>query len=267
MSKAYTELLAQVRTGELALPSPPTAYVEISQILNRTDFSTSEVAESISKNPALTATILQMANSPALRIGASITSISGAIAVVGTLMIKNIVLSLTVKGKFKSKNFELNVLLHENWKHSVEASVRMSILAPKFNLRPEAALVIGILHDISILPIIAYYELKKIDCPVEEELLELLDSDLSADILVMWGLDLVVVDSVRHRDYTQEELAISKLNKLTYSKLLFLVHLSIEDLDLFAEVVKSIGKTDKEVESILDLLQNEEYFNLYNTLK
>ncbi|MDG4475277.1 HDOD domain-containing protein [Thiovibrio frasassiensis] len=107
----------------------------------------------ITRDPALTATVLKLANSAYYGMAREITSIERAVTILGFDTIKNLALTISVFHVFKNQDgqlFDLKGL----WYHSLGvglAAKHLSLHSPMLacdKTLPEQAFICGILHDI-----------------------------------------------------------------------------------------------------------------------
>jgi HD-like signal output (HDOD) protein len=133
------------------LPTLPQIVVRILQIINDPDTSIKEIARAVSQDPPLSAKILRLANSAFYGMPRSVTSISNAIVLLGTKVIRTIVLSLTVFDMFpgnRSSLFDRTAF----WRHSTSCAFLCRFLAEQlegvFPFYAEEAFCGGLLHDL-----------------------------------------------------------------------------------------------------------------------
>ncbi len=132
---------------KIRLPSPPTIAIRILDAVRRDDRSFSELAGVIKSDPALTARILKVANSPFYRVLSGVGSIEKALSVLGTNAIKNIALSFIIAGSLQGTTdgrFDLDHF----WKRSVTAAVAADLIARLTDLDNDDLFVTALLQDI-----------------------------------------------------------------------------------------------------------------------
>lgn len=132
---------------EVRLPPLPAVMLELQDVLQRRNFSADQIAAVIAKDPGLTVWLLKLVNSPYYGFVAKVSTISRAVALVGTRQIQ----SLAIGGALNS----LAVLLPKGllnmelfWRHSVAVGIVAQEIW-KLSGRPdgEQLFVSGILHD------------------------------------------------------------------------------------------------------------------------
>ena len=133
------------------LPTLPQIVVRILQIINDPETSAREIARAVSQDPPLSAKILRLANSAFYGMPRSVTSINNAVVLLGTKVIRTIVLSLTVFDMFpgnRSSLFNRTAF----WRHSTSCAFLCRYLAEQlegvFPFYAEEAFCGGLLHDL-----------------------------------------------------------------------------------------------------------------------
>jgi len=193
------ELLSDLEQDKLVLPTLPEVALRVRDTLSDELKSLADVSKIITTDTALSARLIQIANSPLLRTAAAIESVEGAVTRLGGDMIRNLVTSIVMEQMFQATSDATDKRLRHVWEHSTQVAAISSALTKQFTkLKPDMALLAGLVHDIGELPILTHAE----DRP---ELLEdeaLLDSiiakahtKIGAAILTKWNFppELVAV--------------------------------------------------------------------------
>ncbi|MEO1614204.1 MAG: response regulator [Planctomycetota bacterium] len=189
------------------LPSLPEYVVRINEVLE-SEFSTSRsIARELSQDPAVAARVLQLANSAIFGFHSPIIELERAVGVVGSEMIRALVLSQSV---FGSAPEDLNEITNEIYEHSFEVAV----LAKKLCLErtcdtdeADAAFTGGLLHDLGKIIMINAFPRRweklvaEARSPDELSSLELQEfgashEGIGAYVLDRWGLPPAVVNIV-----------------------------------------------------------------------
>lgn len=139
-----SELVGRVKD----LASLPDVYVQVQQLINDPNASISDIGKIISSDPAITARLLKIANSPFFGMAAKIETISRAISIMGTQQLHDLLLATSVTGAFKNRGkpeFDMTRF----WTNSIRVAVCARLLAYECNvLDSERLFVAGLLHDI-----------------------------------------------------------------------------------------------------------------------
>jgi putative nucleotidyltransferase with HDIG domain len=104
-----------------------------------------KIAKVISQDQAMTARLLQVANSPFYGRSKSVNTVRDAIVVIGYPGVKGLVITSSMRGIFKSPGL-LETLL---WEHSLGAAFAAREIAKETGLlNPDEAFTAGLIHDI-----------------------------------------------------------------------------------------------------------------------
>ena len=127
------------------LPSIATAIME--KTLDST-VSAKQIAEMVERDQALSIKVLKVANSPFYRRIKEISTIRGAVMLLGFNVLKSIVLSISVINLFSDKN-RCALDFYKFWQHSIACAVCAKNIALKISpAASEDAFVAGLLHDL-----------------------------------------------------------------------------------------------------------------------
>jgi HD-like signal output (HDOD) protein len=145
------EALKQHLAGQLKIPSLPEIVVRLDQLISGPDFSMAEVGRYIACDPPLAARVLAIANSSYFGLRSPVSSIDHAASVLGTAMLRNLLLQISLFDQFAHLDRSA-CDLRRHWNHSiltgrlmVELSRHSVVPAP---LGPDGLYVAGLLHDI-----------------------------------------------------------------------------------------------------------------------
>ncbi len=201
---------------EVRLPPLPAVMIELQEVLHRRNFSADDVSKVIARDPALTAWLLKLVNSPYYGFAAKVSTISRAVALVGTRQIQ----AQAVGGALNS----LAVLLPKGlldmelfWRHSVAVGIAAQELwRLSGRSEPEQLFVSGILHDCGQLAL-AYAAPKVITAMnkgynlnsspsyiMERELMDFDHARLGGMLLHRWNMPLPLVIAVLRHHQVEE---------------------------------------------------------------
>jgi HD-like signal output (HDOD) protein len=134
------------RTADLV--SLPDIYIRLKTVVDDPESSMADVAAVVANDPALTARLLKIANSPYFGFPAKITTVARATSLLGTQQIHDLVLATTVTEAFSGIPSEL-VSMQEFWSNSILCGLLCRRLAQECNvLDSERLFVEGLLHDV-----------------------------------------------------------------------------------------------------------------------
>ncbi len=152
-------LLTDLENGKLTLPTLPEVALRVRDTLENQDAGMGQVAKVITTDVALSARLIQVANSPLLRASRTIDSVEAAITRMGATMTRNLVTSIAMQQMFQATTDVTDTLLRNIWEHSIQVAAVSHALCKQFTkLKPDEALLAGLVHDIGALPIISRAE-------------------------------------------------------------------------------------------------------------
>ena len=150
MSKIDDSLLLMLRNCT-NLPSPPAVASKIIELSTCQTACLGDVADVVGLDPALSAKLLRMANSPLYAKHRTIENLRQAITLFGLDGTLNISLSFTLKNT-SDNNSESGLDYNMFWKRSLAAAMLCQEVAAKLdNGSKDSAFLIGLLQDIGML--------------------------------------------------------------------------------------------------------------------
>jgi len=147
----------ELEAKRVVLPSLPEVALKVREEmrLNRADFKA--LARTIQQDPALSAKLLKIANSPLFRGRNEIIDCADAIARLGLRLTDELVICFGLKDLFTTKSEPLRERLIETWRCAVQVSGLCVALARRTpGLVVERAMLSGLLHNIGVLPIFSH---------------------------------------------------------------------------------------------------------------
>ena len=159
MSEQAQEVLQQlckaVETDQIKLPTLPEVALKIRDTVEKDSYSAAEIAELLSQDTALTARLLQLANSPLYRSRNEIISLQQAVTRLGVRIVKDLVVMLAIKQAFNTSNRNIENQFREIWQTSIDVAAISRVLAKtQSGMDAEQAVLAGLIHNIGTLPII-----------------------------------------------------------------------------------------------------------------
>jgi putative nucleotidyltransferase with HDIG domain len=211
----------------------PTIFHRLIGMINNPIVNSEELSKVIAVDPALTAKLLKLVNSPFFGLPYKIDSISRAVLIVGTKQLVMLAMGATLLSSFKGLPVSL-VNMQSYWSHSISCGAGCRLLCVKAGVQDaESFFVAGLLHDIARLliyvqiPDHARYivtEAARRNIPVrdmEMETLGFTHEDLGAELLRSWNCpeELVLRVQRHHRvpdpDCPVEEVILPTANMLS----------------------------------------------------
>ncbi len=135
----------------LQLVSPPTTYSQVNDLLNDENSSAEDISAIINLDPALTARLLKIVNSPFYGFPSQINTISRAITIIGTRELTHLVLATSVINAFRGIPANL-INMADFWRHSLACAIASKQLAIHCGYRAtERFFISGLLNNIGSL--------------------------------------------------------------------------------------------------------------------
>lgn len=207
---ANADALVDRLTGLVSLPD---VYLRVQHLMNDPDTSASDIARAVSSDPALTARLLKIANSPFFGMASKIDTISRAITIMGTQHLHDFLLATSMTsafGRLPNPPMDLNRF----WTRSVRCAIIARLIAIDCRvLDSERLFVAGLLSDIGQL---VMYQLmpqqtaEAVSCAeaqgrslaeVERELFFGFDyAEVGATLLQRWHLPVILREVVAHHN-------------------------------------------------------------------
>ena len=198
-------------TGSLKnLPSVPELYLEIADALQSPTASSQRIAEIASKDPAISAKLLQLSNSAFFGFSRKVFSVDEAVQLLGVGVIQSLAMAVPIFSSFsrgKCPAFPIDQI----WEHSVEtAAIGRRICSHDLDdsFMGEQAFCAGVLHDLGKIILAdglpdayaaALKEAQDTHTPlyeVERKHFQTTHAEVGAYLLALWGLPIPLVEAV-----------------------------------------------------------------------
>jgi len=220
-----TEILTDLKANRLKLPALPQVALKINNIIDSPDATAKKIAQVISTDTALSARMIQVANSPMVRVGSPADNVQTAVTRMGMGTVRNIVTSFLVSQLFHTKHAVLKKRLIRVWNHSAHVAAISHVLANQFTtLKPDEAMLAGLIHDIGKLPLILKAENNAelaIDVTCMDTLDEKLHPALGKVIVQTWGFAPDMVAAVaEHENLVRDSKKTDLTDVVTVANLL-----------------------------------------------
>jgi HD-like signal output (HDOD) protein len=158
-SHLFTTILHAFNLGQLKLPSLPDIALRIKNAVSNPDVLIEDVVHVIEADPSIAVRMLQVVNNPFNRAAAPVRNLREAVMRLGFTETRNLVISLSMQQLFKTRNKLLDARMHELYDHSVEvASICYALGRKQSHLNADYLLLAGLIHDIGVIPILAYVD-------------------------------------------------------------------------------------------------------------
>lgn len=218
------QLLAQ----KLTLPTLPAVVQKVNALLQDANTGTREIAQLIAQDPPLAAKVLKIANSSYYGLRERCISTENASAVLGTKVLRNVVMQAAVIAQFehlKSSGFDLDEL----WRHSIVTGQVASFLTKRsrrpLGITPDEVYTCGLLHDLGKLVILSNLRAEFLgimqrstaeNLPVqmcEQQKLGFDHTDVGALLALQWGLPPALSGAIQYhhgpREAVESDIIVS----------------------------------------------------------
>lgn len=133
----------------IQLPSMPQILLRFLSVVDDDNASMTELAKLVGQDPALSARVLTISNSPALRRGAEIKSLDQCLVALGTRLMRTIAACLAIQSVFARSAGDLRYNLTGFWGHSLRVAEIAHAIATHIEYPDaEEAYLAGLMHDI-----------------------------------------------------------------------------------------------------------------------
>jgi HD-like signal output (HDOD) protein len=186
------------------LPSPPDVFFALSRLMSSTSASVADVTQVIQRDPALSAKILQLVNSPYFATSGPTTSIHQAVTSLGTNQLRDLALSESV---FSGPDTGTRPLVEEMRDDSLRVAALARALADPADR--DTVFTGALLRDLGYIVLaqgrraefgVFQQRVARGEDPlaVERDLFGVTHADIGARLLAIWGLPTPIVDVVQH---------------------------------------------------------------------
>lgn len=156
-NRLYQDCFKYMQSDSLALPTIPDVSVKIRRAINEPSANSNKIARVVQIDPSITARLIKISNSPLYRGRRRIESCPEALTRLGLKAAQDIITAFALKAVFNAKSPVIRRKMQELWAHSSYVAAISAVLAHKTpGFDPDRAMLAGLIHDIGIVPILAY---------------------------------------------------------------------------------------------------------------
>ena len=207
--KFLSDFLSDLNANRVVLPTLPEVAIQVRKVVGDPQATAAKIERLINTDPALSAKLLKVVNSPAYRGSEPITHLRMAITRLGTNMIRNLATGLVMEQLYQvSSTDTIKQHLKKLWLHSTRVAALSHVIARRYTkLKPDEAMLAGLIHDIGTLPILnragLFPELLQDNAKLLT-VMQRLHTMIGPAVLDEWGFsrELVIV-SAEHEDIYQ----------------------------------------------------------------
>lgn len=149
----------ELDANKLVLPTLPDIALKVRDAVAKGEATAQQLADMIVTDAALSARLIQVANSPLYRGAAEIKNIQMAVTRLGNKTVQTLITSLVMQQMFTPTTASLEQHFRETWEQSINVSAisrALASFAPHLN--SDEAMLAGLIHQIGKLPILMLVE-------------------------------------------------------------------------------------------------------------
>jgi HD-like signal output (HDOD) protein len=190
-NRLFFALYSDYMAESLKLPQLPNVALKVKQIADDPEGDIRAMARAIQTSPVLPGQLISVANSSLYQLQVPVTSTLAAITMLGMRKSRDLVITYTLRNLFRTDSSLIADRMQRLWRHSaLTGAIAYALTDMTPGLDPDRALLLGLLHDIGVLPVIHYAgqfpELAH-HAPTLEEAIHALRSQIGAMVLRQWG--------------------------------------------------------------------------------
>ena len=203
-NRLYLDCFKYMQSEKLALPTIPDVSVKIRRAINEPSANSSKIARVVQIDPSITARLIKISNSPLYRGRRKIESCPEALTRLGLKAAQDIITAFALKAVFNAKTGVIRRKMQELWAHSSHVAAISAVLAHKTpGFDPDRAMLAGLIHDIGVVPILAYADRQPdiLASPTDlAETVRELRSQIGVQIIRKWDFPQDFEDVVTHAE-------------------------------------------------------------------
>jgi len=275
----YQEVLDRVLQDDLRLPSLPDITMKVREAISAENTTCESLTEIISRDPALTAYLVQAASSPLYRRAVPPKALADVVGLLGFSATNSLVMLHSVRDMVELKDATAKKLFNYTWERLVVKTSVASFLAQQFKFRPvdhvQMAMLLTEIGSLATLSAI----LETSQTPDEQTYFQMCrqySKSIGCAVLTKWQVDPKIIDMLGqcgHWEQTWED----KLSLLDIANLAlyYTVRLTsdkpslpkFESLAAYSKIPKELAKSSKP--DWLDLISDnrEEIQNIISSFK
>lgn len=254
------EHLLHVASQVDSLPSLPTIYTRVTDVLQQPDYSIREVGEIVSEDLGMASKILQLVNSAFFGIPRRFSDVSDAVVFLGCDTIQSLVLTFGIFSQFGSKKIA-GLDMEKLSTHGLTAATVAKAITNSQTTEKDLVddtFMAGLMHDIGQLVLAASLPEPYIDVTkriteeklsryeAETEVFGTSHAEVGAYLLGIWGLSDNIIEAIAwHHD--PEKSPVEKFSPLAA------VHAADAMVNLHNEARPLSEATQEELDAALDL--------------
>ncbi|MCK5664623.1 MAG: HDOD domain-containing protein [Thiotrichaceae bacterium] len=203
-NRLYLDCCQFMQSDNLELPTIPDVAFKIRRAINDDKANNNKIARVVQIDPSITARVIKIANSPLYRGRRKIESCPEALTRLGLKAAQDIITSFALKTVFKAQSPVIRRKMTDLWLHSSYVAAISAVFAHKTpGFDPDRAMLAGLIHDIGIVPILAYADKHKdiIANPSDlKQTVQELRAEIGLQIIRQWDFPSDFEDVIIHAE-------------------------------------------------------------------
>lgn len=260
-----------------SLPAMPAVAVRLLEAAQDPNADLSTVASWIEKDPAMTANLLRLCNSPFYGVRREVTSVRQAANLLGMKTVVKIALTILSSRYLSSEQAGYGLAAGELWRSSIVSALAAELIAHEVQYpNPSAAYTAGLLEDLGKIVMAEYVQgaLPAIWALVEGEGIGFEEAErrtvgmdhpeVGAVLLERWGFPAALVEAVRTHHRPGEAVIDPQLARIAHLAdaltMTLGMGLGADGLayNLHEEALRSLGLTDTDrLDALVEALANQ----------
>jgi HD-like signal output (HDOD) protein len=148
---------AAIDAGRLQLPGMPEVAARISAHIDSLQATSASIARIVQTDPAITARLIQVANSAFYAPRTPVRTCRDAVTRLGRDATRELVTSFVLRGLFRTRSPGIKSRMQALWRHSTQVAALSHVLARRCpGFEPARAMLVGLVHDIGTIPLLTY---------------------------------------------------------------------------------------------------------------
>jgi two-component system, cell cycle response regulator len=202
------------------LPTLPSVALQLLELSSNPESEIADFIRVIRSDPAISAKLIKAANSPYFGLSAQVSSIEGAIPLLGSTVVTSLALSFSLIGE-KETNKDQRKYYQAFWSKSLLQAVTAETLARKYRTtNPAEAFLSGLLCDLGVLTqlrgipdeylhVLNLAEENLVDLfAVEREQLGFDHIEIGAKMMLDWRMPEQLIEAVRLHHAAESEIQV-----------------------------------------------------------
>lgn len=227
------------QAGEIFVLSD--SFIRIKELIDDESSTIDDIADVILLDPALSGTILKLANSSFFNYSGKIDTISKAVLVLGITEVYNLVIAYFTTEAFKSSKAEPQ-FLEDFWESSVDAALMIKYIGSKLHMvNAERLFILGLLHNVGELVMQQLAPEKftqamtlaanELPWQKQQQVFKFTYADVSAELLKQWQLPFSIVEPIRYQNEQNFEFSTEETKLLYIAKRIMLLNHQCDHLE------------------------------------